>query len=209
MSSTLQLRGRDLFKKIISVWESRPDPHEALTLNQIANRALGSGSPQNAGVVGRTLNEFIDYFSPPQGSAQKWRVNWKKIQEDHPSLISARTQRMQITQVSPLEGMKRALDDEIRAVQGEMKEHPIEALGAVELGIAGEGSFLYEAAVDVERLGDDWELPIPEGVGIRLCWQGSFLLDATLLSRKDVPAPHSAVPVPPPQQFLSCPCWPS
>lgn len=183
MGSNSPLRGKDLFDRIISTWRRRSDPTEPLTLNQIANISLGSGNSRNSSIVGRTLNEFIVYFHPPSREGYNWRVNWSNIQRDHPHLVA--TKRSQLAgsgHSSPLPGMKQALDDEIREVRRESEAHPIRALGAYSLGAIGDGSFLYEALIE---LPGDSELPIPEGVSIRLRWHRYLdpsVVDATLLS---------------------------
>lgn len=170
------LEGFDLFRRVIDIWKIRRDPAEALTLNQIASLALGSGTAQNAAKVGRTITGFGKYFQSPSQNGYKWRVNWTKINEDHPQLLAPPTVRL-----SPLAGMKAALDDEIKAVRSEMLKNPVLALGAVDFDVSGEGSFLYEAVLDIR---DDVDFPMPEGVKIRLRWSGSIqlLLEGTLLS---------------------------
>ncbi len=158
--------------------------NSGLTLNQIANIALGNGNSRNAGIVGRTLNEFIAYFYPPKIRGYNWRVNWTIVQRDHPHLIDSKNNQTKAgsQHASPLQGMKQALDDEIREVRRESEANPIKALGADSLGAIGDGSFLYEAVIE---LSGDTELPIPEGVDIRLRWNrhiDPFIMDATLLS---------------------------
>jgi len=168
--------GFDLFRRVIDVWKIRRDPAEALTLNQIASLALGSGTAQNAAKVGRTITSFGRYFQSPSQNGHKWRVNWTRIHEDHPQFLGPTTESL-----SPLAAMKRALDDEISAVRSEMLNNPILALGAVDFDVSGDGSFLYEAVLDLR---DDSDVPMPEGVKIRLRWSGNVqqLLEGTLLS---------------------------
>lgn len=192
MSDYSQPSGLELFKKIITLWRRRSDPTEALTLTQIANIALGSGTPKNASTVGRTLNEFIEYFDAPFGYGKKWKVKWAQVEKDYQALCSPTTKpqpkvvniipvNITPTNISPLEGMNVALNDEYEAVCREMRENPIIAPnGITDVGTAGEGSFLYKTIIEIAG---DGELPIPEGVGIRLEW-GGFLgsLDATLLN---------------------------
>jgi predicted NBD/HSP70 family sugar kinase len=43
-----------LFENIIKKWRKRSDPTERLTLNQIANMVLLSGSSKNASIIGIT-----------------------------------------------------------------------------------------------------------------------------------------------------------
>jgi hypothetical protein len=168
--------GFDLFRRVIDVWKIRRDPAEALTLNQIASLALGSGTAQNAAKVGRTITGFGKYFQSPSQNGYKWRVNWTRINEDHPQFLAPPTKIL-----SPLAAMKQALDDEIRAVRSEMLKKPILALGAVDFDVSGDGSFLYEAVLDLQ---DDADFPMPEGVKIRLRWAGTIqlIVEGTLLS---------------------------
>jgi hypothetical protein len=63
--------------------------------------------------------------------------------------------------------MGRALNDEICAIRAEMEERPIKCLAAYLISREGDGSFLYEGVIELSGEG---ELPIPEGVGIRLLW---------------------------------------
>jgi hypothetical protein len=170
------LEGFDLFRRVIDVWKIRRDPAEALTLNQIASLALGSGTAQNAAKVGRTITIFGKYFQSPSQNGYKWRVNWTRIHEDHPDFLGPTTQRL-----SPLAAMKKALDDEIQAVRAEMLRNPVLALGAIDFDVSGNGSFLYEAVLDLR---DDADVPMPEGVKVRLRWSGNVqqLLEGTLLS---------------------------
>ena len=94
--------GFALFTRIVDIWKIRRDPAEALTLNQIASLALGQGTSQNAAKVGRTICLFRTYFYPPQQNGHKWRVNWTRIQEDHPQLLAPPA-----STPKPLTGMKR------------------------------------------------------------------------------------------------------
>jgi hypothetical protein len=78
--------------------------------------------------------------------------------------------------------MVQALNDEIRAVKKDLDEHPVWSQISGDLGMAGEGPFLYEAWID---LPSDSELPIPEGVGIWLHWPRAAetaLVEGTLLN---------------------------
>lgn len=177
-----QPRGKDLFEKIIRVWNRRTNREESLTFNQIANLALGKGDYTNAKHVGLALNEFRDYFRLPQGYGKKASVNWFTVERDYPHLLS-RTSIQPVPQpnsTSPIEGMQKALDDEIRAVKIDSEKNPVKALGAHLIGHI-DGAFLYEAVLDIET---DAELSIPEGVGIKLRWNRGYpyLLEGTLLS---------------------------
>ena len=172
----------DLFEKIILSWKSRRDPTEPLTPQAIANRVLGAGTSVNATKILFVLNEFKTYFDPPNGQGHNWRVRWTAVRRDHPHFFESNLPQQNSPPSSPLYGMMQALDDEIRAVKKDMQDHPIWAQVNADLGAAGEGSFLYEAWIDLPT---DSELPIPEGVGIWLQWSGvaeRALVEATLLN---------------------------
>jgi len=164
----------EIFEKIIAKWRRRTNPGEGLTLPQIANIALGNGNSRNAGLVGRTLNEFIVYFRPPSRTGYKWEVNWGLVQRDYPNLLDRKPKSTKTLEpAEAIEEMCRALDDEIR---------PIKSLGAYLVAEQSDGAFLYEAVVE---LPGDTELPIPEGVRIRLRWPNFVercVIEATLLS---------------------------
>jgi hypothetical protein len=180
-----------LFENIIKKWRKRSDPTERLTLNQIANMVLLKGSSKNASTIGATLSLFIQYFDPPKGPyGHKWGVNWTSVRRDHPHLMEQQpppgrphTPPGPATAGHPLlNDMKLALTNEIAAVQRELDEHPLNAWVQHELGMAGDGSFLYECYVELQR---DTELPIPEGVGVLLKFPTFIdppLIEATLLS---------------------------
>ncbi|PYS67076.1 MAG: hypothetical protein DMF69_24170, partial [Acidobacteria bacterium] len=178
---------QQLFEKIIKKWRKRSNPTETLTLNQIANMVLLSGSSKNASIIGTTLSLFIQYFYPPKGSyGHKWGVNWTTVQRDHPHLFDQQPRPGQPpeppTSRELLDDMKLALTDEIAEVKRELNDHPLNAWVQHELGMAGDGSFLYESYVELPR---DTEFPIPEGVGIFLKFPRSvdpYLVEATLLS---------------------------
>ena len=152
----------ELFEKLIRFWRQRKDPTEALTPQEIAFHLFGKGSSDNVTKTLHILWEFKAYFYLPSTNGKKWRVNWTKVQTDYPNLLDTSPKTS-----GPLEGMMQALDDEIRAVKKDMQDHPVWAQITSDLGAAGEGSFLYEAWLDLPT---DSELPIPEGVGIWLQW---------------------------------------
>jgi len=176
--------GKDLFEIIIRKWHRRSDPAGSLTLPQIANMALGLGNARNASIVGSTLNQFGDYFHKPRDGGHLWKVKWLKVEQDHPALlnkVAPTTFNSPSTSATPhsfLAGMKQAIDDEISAVRHEIQRNPIKALAARDLHLSGDGSFLYEAVIELPR---DAELPIPEGVKIHLRWRWKEI-EATLLS---------------------------
>jgi hypothetical protein len=62
-----------------------------------------------------------------------------------------------------------------------MRRNPVVALGAVDFDVSGDGSFLYEAVLELR---DDADSPMPEGVKIRLRWPGQppVFFEGTLLS---------------------------
>ncbi len=56
----------DLFKKLLKTYHERPGKEYAL--NQLANLVLGKGDPKNAAIIGRTLNQFRQYFGGKNGT---------------------------------------------------------------------------------------------------------------------------------------------
>src|SRR5262249_38835022 len=135
--------------------------------------------PANASAVGRMVNEFTAYFR--SGGVYKFHVNWAAVRRDHPELLGSGPPEP-ATRRPVVEDMITALEDEVRAIRNDMEQHPVRALGAAGLGMAAEGSFLYESPID---LPGDAELPIPEGVAIKLVWPPFVqpaVMDATLLS---------------------------
>jgi hypothetical protein len=167
----------ELFEKLVRLWRQRKDPTEALTPQEIAFHLFGKGSSENVTKTLHILWEFKAYFTPPSSYGKKWRVNWTNVQRDYPDLVNTSPKTS-----GPLEGMIQALEDEIRAVKKDMQDHPVWAQITQDLGAAGEGSFLYEAWLELPT---DSELPIPEGVGIWLQWPGAVeksILEATLLN---------------------------
>ncbi len=191
----------ELFKRVIDAWKRRSDRFEKLTLNQIANIALGHGSAENAAKVGRMIAEFRRYFVQDSPHSRKVGVNWTLVQRDFagwfhgpgtrsPGLASPRSipgesaapTRGSAPRPSPVDLMQAALDDEIRAVRQEFEKRPLRALRAALLADSGDGSYLYEVVVDIPG---DTELPIPEGVNVHLRWRTSVdppVLNATLLA---------------------------
>lgn len=170
----------DLFEKIIREWYRR-FPNESKTLNQIANMALGAGNSRNASQIGKIIHEFNEYFI--RESMRKTRVNWERVQSDHPHLTAPRPHRAErsVSNTCPTDEMVQAINDEIKEVRREMERRPVKALWAARLEIPNETSLLYESGIE---LPGDTELPIPEGVGILLRWRGIGQMDveATLLS---------------------------
>ena len=155
-----------------------PDPTAAYTLQQVAHMALGTGTSQNAAVVGRVMAEFSRYFHSPGMQGYKWKVRWQNVAEDHPDLIHAPT----APQGDALTAMTRALTEEIAAVRREMEQWPIVGFWIAPLDLSGDGSFLYEVGIE---LSGDAELPIPEGVAVLLRWRGGVdpsFVEGTLLS---------------------------
>ena len=178
MALTPPLRGVELFQEVIRVWKRLPDPMAGYTLQQIANLTLGAGTAQNAAVVGRTLAEFGQYFHAPKDAGYKWRVNWTKVNQDHPGLL----ERTTAPKAPPLDVMAQALTDEIAAVRQEMEANPVIGLWLAPLDLSGDGSFLYEVGIE---LSGDAELPMPEGVKVLLRWREGVeppFVEGTLLS---------------------------
>lgn len=159
---------KELFEKIIRTWGARPDPTELLTFNQIATLVLGSGTSENASIIGRTIVDFKDYFKAED--TYRWCVRWTKIEQDHPDLYP-RSQPGGTTSTvpngSPLADMMQALRDEVEAVKRQASQNPIKAVIRRSIGQIPDGGFWYEAAID---LPGDTELPVPEGVQVKLCW---------------------------------------
>jgi hypothetical protein len=174
---------RDLFEKIVRKWGARPDPSEGLTLNQIAALVLGSGTSENASIIGRTIVDFHDYFYQADGGAYRWNVRWTRIEHDHPALFPrAEGTSSTIPDGGPVADMLHALQDEIEAVKQQSRDHPIKAIISRSLGQMPDGVFWYEAQLE---LPGDSELPVPEGVQIRLTWPyhlGVYPCEAKLLN---------------------------
>lgn len=162
------LSSSELFGKIIARWGARPDPSESLTFKQIANLVIGSGTSENASIIGRTIVDFRDYFYRPDRSPYLWSVRWKQIEKDHPSLFpEVQGTACTISNGGPIEDMLQALRDEEQAVKKQARENPIRARVSRGLGQMPDGGVWYEACLD---LPGDQELPVPEGVQIRLRW---------------------------------------
>jgi len=130
--------------------------------------------------VGRCMAAFRDYFMPPNLGGHKWRVRWEAVAKDHPELFDGEKRAPgQRLKANPFDDMITALNDEIVAVRAEASQHPIWATGASLHADLGDGSFLYEAPIELDR---DSELPFPEGVGIKLQWRHALPVSAKLLS---------------------------
>lgn len=169
-------RGHELFKEIIESFKRQADPTAGMTLRQIANQALGLGSPRNASIVGRTIHEFDRYFWK-QGF-HKSCVNWRLIEEDHPGLFG--NERRTTVRSSPISEMLQALRDEHRSVLNQIRSNPVTAAIVQDIGRFPDNSYLYEAEV---ALVEDAEMPIPEGVAMKLHWTSPFFqMQGTLLA---------------------------
>ena len=159
----------ELFEKIVRIWGARPDPGDSLTFKQIAALVLGAGTDENASIIGRTIVDFRDYFYEADGGIYRWSVRWKRIERDHPALYpKAEGTSSTIPGAGPLADMLQALHDEIAAVKKDAHDHPIKASIRRSVGQMPDGSFWYEAQLD---LPGDSELPVPEGVEVKLRWQ--------------------------------------
>jgi hypothetical protein len=173
----------ELFKKIIRLWGARPDPTEPLTRKQIANLVLGSGTDENASIIGRTIVDFREYFK--YDDHYRCSVRWMRIESDHPELFPQSKAAGTVSTVpvnGPLADMLQALNDEVAAVKKQNNHNPIKAVVRRSLGQIPDGGFWYEAAL---ALPGDTELPIPEGVQIKLRWVSAlhvYPCEAKLLS---------------------------
>src|ERR1700674_3541134 len=163
---------RELFEKILCTWGSRSDSNEELTLKQIAALVLGSGTADNASKIGHLCQTFQKYFFAPPYHRYLWRVKWSAVKQDYPDLFyelfpHLPTDEPAASAGSPVVEMKLALDDEIKAVREALRQNPIKAVGASKGVQLSDGSFLYDAKVD---LSTDADFPLPEGVNVRLMW---------------------------------------
>jgi len=186
MPTSCSNTGHELFLKVVETIGRRKDPNEELNLKQIANLVLGSGTPENASIIGHVLNDYGAYFKAPPFNGYMWRVKWSAVKADYPELFSRlfpEANGAAVRNVSePVREMTRALDDEIDAVRKELNDHPIKVISTSKPMQVGTGFLMYQATVDLER---DSDFPLPEGVGVKLRWprpiQPSFM-QATLLS---------------------------
>ena len=160
----------DLFRQIIAAFRRRPDPAEGLTLLQIANMVFGLGGPQKAAIVGRAINDFTKYFR--KHGIYKVCVNWRLIEEDHPDLLASRRPAAAVPPAAPIQEMLKALEDERRSVQEELKQRPIAAAIVREVARFPDNTFMYEADV---VLSGDADFPIPEGVALKAQWYSPYL----------------------------------
>jgi hypothetical protein len=174
---------KDLFEKIIRLWGARPDPTEPFTRKQIAYLVLDSGTDENASIIGRTIVDFRDYFK--YDDHYRCSVRWMKIESDHPELFPRSKAAGTVSAVpvhGPLADMMQALHDEVEAVKRQNNENPTKAVVRRSLGQIPDGGFWYEAEL---ALPGDTELPVPEGVQIKLRWPYAlhvYPCDAKLLS---------------------------
>lgn len=66
----------DIFHAILKAFHEHPG--KEYSFNQIAYLALGKGDPKNAGAVGRTINQYKQYFRQLGfGKGVKWSPNWE------------------------------------------------------------------------------------------------------------------------------------
>ncbi len=183
------MTNHEVFEAVVRAWLRRRDPSEPLTFNQIASLGLGVGNPRNAARVGQALNEYRQYFELPRPGGYKCRARWEAIRRDHPHLfpqpkpaapsgLGPLAPEPAVEASGPLQGMLTALSAELAAVREQNEKRPIRAHAAkpVEISLTG---CAYEATVEVP--GDE-ELPIPEGVRVRLRWRGAHLMEGDLLA---------------------------
>ncbi len=174
---------KELFEKIIRLWGARPDPTESFTRKQIAYLVLGSGKDENASIIGRTIFDFRDYFT--NDDPYRCSARWKNIESDHPDLFPRSKAGGTVSTVpihEPVADMMQALHDEVEAVKEQDKQNPIKAAVRRSLGQIPDGGFWYEAEL---ALPGDTELPIPEGVQVKLRWPNElhvYPCEAKLLS---------------------------
>lgn len=159
------------FEKLVIKWARRPDPDEGLTFNQVASMVFGSGSSEKAGMIGRLMNKFREYFRLPDENKWKCYVNWDNIVRDYPQLLSSMEFNgdRRKKKSNPIMSMQKALSDEIRAVRQHFEESPIHVSNCKPVNIFSAGTLIYQAIVSH---GDekDVSIPVPEGVGILLKW---------------------------------------
>lgn len=163
------LSDRDLFYRIVRLWRSRPDAGEAYTLKQIAFFSLNRGDDTDAASIGRTIQKFPDYFTPPSHGGYKWKVRWTAIARDHPALFDPSATNP--ASADPFKEMEKALDDEIAASRKHCREHPTVGIVSRPIAKLEEGCHWYEAKL---TLPGDSELPVPEGVEVRLHWRNAL-----------------------------------
>jgi hypothetical protein len=62
------------------------------------------------------MSDFREYFDPPGEYGHEWKVRWQRVAQDHPHLLESGSQpRPALAHPAlPLDGMKKALQDELR-----------------------------------------------------------------------------------------------
>lgn len=175
--------GSDIFHAILKAFYYRPD--KDYTFNQIANLALGKGDPKNSGVVGRTINQYKQYFRQSgYGKGVRWSPIWEKVIRDHSEFYNTLRGKQQSKETSLVESYKEmvgALDDEKRAVGEQLKRYPIYVVDfkrANELEEPGDIIYYLIYFTDLE----DCYFPIPDGAPIRILFNNRPTINGTLLS---------------------------
>lgn len=171
---------REVFELIIAAWRDPERRAMPCTMRQIANWALGLGNDTNAALVGRAMNLYRQYFLSPGRHGHQWRVNWPAVDRDFPE--APRPRCPEPAGADPFARMAQALEDEERDVRRHSTLHPIMGLGVAYLEQSSEGTNLYTAVLE---LTGDTELPVPEGVDVRLQWPAALepsIVNATLLA---------------------------
>lgn len=179
----------DLFHNILKIYHEHPGKEYAL--NQLANLVLGKGDPKNAAKIGRTLNQFRQYFRTSGfGKAVKWSPIWEKIAKDHPEFYQSLSHKGNIQGPVPSVGndyqeMLDALREEQKAIREELKRYPIKILDtkrATELEQPGDIIYYLFYFTDLE----EGYFPIPDGAPIKVLCYGLPPFNGTLLSNDGI-----------------------
>lgn len=179
----------DLFQNILKTYHKHPGKEYAL--NQLANLVLGKGDPKNAAIIGRTLNQFRQYFRTSGfGKAVKWSPIWEKIAKDHPEFYQSLSHKGNIEEPTPSVGndyqeMLDALKDEQKAIREELKRYPIKIIDskrATELEQPGDIIYYLFYFTDLE----EGYFPIPDGAPIKVLCYGLCPINGTLLSNDGI-----------------------
>lgn len=173
----------DIFHTILRAFHDHPGKEYAF--NQIAYFALRKGNPKNAGIVGRTIFQYQEYFRKSGfGKGVKWSPNWERIARDHSEFYQKLTGKPPVKAESRNQSYKEmmaALDDEKRAVKEELRKYPINIVDikrAHELEDPGDIIYYLIYFTDLE----DCYFPIPDGAPISILLNNRPPINGTLLS---------------------------